>query len=99
MTIRDLNTRRVPHYRLLASGKVQQRFGDDDVVLIDPAQQMRDFADRAGETVRAVQIPTPFRVAGDLCTDGYLVLDHKGLRAVSTRTFQRDYSPALQLGA
>lgn len=87
-------------YRLLASGQIQQQFpGERRETTIDPAEQLQPFTHATGKDVRAVQIPRPFTVGGETCKDGYLVLDDRGLKAVSAETFRRDYAPALTLEA
>lgn len=92
-------TSAVPKFRLLASGKVQQLIEPGDTTLFDPDLQFRRYADKSGQTVRAVQIPGTFIVGGDCCRDGYLVLADTGLKAISTHTFQKDYSAVLELDA
>ena len=83
-------------FRLLASGKVQQAHPDGSTATFDPA----DWAEyRHGEkTVRACRIPREFQVAGDVCRDGWLVRDDRGLMAVSSRTFATEYDLTLLNG-
>lgn len=94
-----MSPRQIPKFRLLASGKVQQQLEQGDTVLFDPELQFRGFVDKHGAEVRAVQIPGTFIVGGDRCSDGYLVLSDRGLYAMSSHTFQKDYEPVLTLDA
>lgn len=86
-------TEPIPRYHF-AHGGVQQRI-DDDLRTFDP-NSFGEFTDRQGNNVRAVKLPGTFMVGADICTDGYLVYDGK-LRAISTQTFNRDYSPVRRL--
>lgn len=84
-----MEPKRIPHFRPLASGAVQQTIGLDDVTTFDPRTWAAYL--HGSERVRACQIPGPFQVGGSLCRDGWLVVDSRGLKAVGSETFRQEY--------
>lgn len=84
-----------PRFRLLGSGLVQQTdaAGTTD---FDP-DDWATYATASGHEVKAVRIPNPFYVSGDLCRDGWLVHDERGIKAVGNATFCRGYQQPLTL--
>ena len=88
--------RAMPRFRLLASGQVQQTMEADDRMTFDP-DNWATYR-RGEQTVKAVRIPGRFQVGGDVCKDGWLVVDDKGLAAIPAETFGREYRLELTLG-
>ena len=85
---------RIPRFRALHGGEVQQAIGTE-LTTFDPNTWATYRHIPTGGTVQACRLPGPFQVGGDLCRDGWLVVDRKGLTAVGQQTFAKDYELTL----